>query len=148
MRIIFIDIEGGLTRNGEPDQAAVTRLNALAERTGAQLVITSTWRGQEEAALAALLRDWGVSAPVAGLTDDLSYLDFTTPIGLHRGDEVGQWLDRHPGVEDFVILDDDDDMGGLKPFLVKVEENTGLTDEQAEVAARALMDGVTPWSSG
>lgn len=146
MKIIFLDIEGVLVgANGPadvPDPARVDRLNALAERTGAHLVVTSTWRSQGLDELTTLLRGWGVTAPVAGLTDDLSYLDFTTPIGLHRGDELGRWLDQHPQVEDFVILDDDDDMGGLLPFLVKVGEE-GLTDELA-AAAEVQLNTATP----
>lgn len=153
MKIIFLDIEGVLINYNAPaagseaDPQCVARLNALTDRTGAALVVSSTWRSQGLEELTELLRGWGVTAPVAGITDDLSFLDLTTPIGLTRGDEVGQWLDRHPDVEDFIILDDDDDMGGLKPFLVRTDENVGLTDEQVEVAALALLDGVMPWSS-
>jgi hypothetical protein len=152
MRIIFLDIEGVLVNynasanNGEADPECVARLNTLTDSTGAALVISSTWRSQGLAELTELLRGWGVTAQVAGITDDLSFLDLTTPIGIHRGDEVGQWLDAHPNVEDFVILDDDDDMGALKPFLVQTADGAGLTDEQVERAARALTDGVTPWS--
>lgn len=141
MKIIFLDIDGVLMGTDgvaeAPDPARVARLNGLAERTGAQLVVSSTWRSQGLEALTALLREWGVTAPVAGMTDDLGWLDFTTPIGLHRGDEIGQWLDEHPGVEDFVILDDDDDMGGLLPFLVQVGAD-GLTDDLAAAAETAL----------
>jgi hypothetical protein len=153
MKYIFLDIEGVLTNRGEQawsdsaDPACVARLNQLTEGTGAALVVSSTWRSQGLEELSALLRDWGVTGQVAGITDDLSFLDLTTPIGITRGDEIGQWLDRHPGgVEDFVILDDDDDMGGLRPFLVLVENNAGLTDEQTERARLALTDGITPWS--
>jgi hypothetical protein len=154
MRIIFLDIEGVLMNLGaqpwadKADPDCVARLNRLTDSTGAALVLGSTWRSQGLDELTAMLRGWGVTGQVAGITDDLSYLDLTTPIGIQRGDEIGQWLDRHPEVEDFVILDDDDDMGGLMPFLLQMKDNTGLQEEHVEVAAKALMDGITPWSPG
>src|SRR5688572_12211883 len=149
MKVIFLDIEGVLLNlgsqrlGGEADPQCVARLNALTEATGAALVVSSTWRSQGLDEITALLRGWGVTAPVAGITDDLSYLDLTSPIGIQRGDEIGQWLDRHPDVEAFVILDDDDDMAGLLPYLVRTDTDFGLTDEQAEQARLVLANGAS-----
>ena len=150
MNVIFLDIEGVLVNlgaqgtGGEADPACVARLNRLTESSGAALVVSSTWRSQGLDEITGLLRGWGVTAPVAGITDDLSYLDLTSPIGIQRGDEIGQWLDAHPEVEAFVILDDDDDMAGLRPYLVQTEDGVGLTDEQAERAGAVLQGIVTP----
>lgn len=147
MKIIFLDIEGVLVSfdserlDGKADPACVARLNRLAESTGAALVVSSTWRSQGLDEIEAILREWGVTAPVAGITDDLSYMDLTTTIGIQRGDEIGQWLDAHPEVEAFVILDDDDDMGGLRPYLVQTDTDSGLTDDQVG-RARLLLSTI------
>ena len=147
MKVIFIDIEGVLVNmdserlGGKADPACVARLNWLAESTGAALVVSSTWRSQGQAEIEGILREWGVTAPVAGITDDLSYMDLTTSIGIQRGDEIGQWLDAHPEVEAFVILDDDDDMGGLRPYLVQTDTDFGLTDDQVG-RARLLLSTI------
>ncbi len=149
MKIIFVDIEGVLINLGsqrlgdQADPACVARLNRLAAETQAALVVSSTWRSQDQGEITGLLQGWGVTAPVAGVTDDLSYLDLTAPIGIRRGDEIGQWLDEHPEVDDFVILDDDDDMGSLRPYLVQTETDLGLTDDQATRAA-LLLRPITP----
>ena len=147
MKVIFLDIEGVLMNlgsqhlGGEADPQCVARLNQLTDSTGAALVVSSTWRSQGLEEITELLRGWGVTGAVAGITDDLSYLDLTYTIGIQRGDEIGQWLDRHPEVEAFVILDDDDDMAGLKPYLVQSEADAGLTDEQMEKAVGLLRIG-------
>ena len=56
-----------------------------------------------------------------------------------RGDEIQEWLDEHPEVEKYAIIDDDDDM------LPEQEENffqtdfqTGLTDEIAKKVIKHL----------
>ena len=144
MKIIFVDIEGVLISlaaqrlGDQADPACVARLNSLAAEAQAALVVSSTWRSQDPDELTALLKTWGVTALIAGVTDDLSYLDLTSPIGIRRGDEISQWLDAHPEVDDFVILDDDDDMGSLRPYLVQTETDQGLTDDQATRAALLL----------
>ena len=147
MKVIFLDIEGVLMNRGsqqlggEADPQCVARLNRLTDSTGAALVVSSTWRSQGLEEITGLLRGWGVTAPVAGITDDLSYMDLTTSIGIQRGDEIGQWLDAHPEVEAFVILDDDDDMGGLRPYLVQTDTDFGLTDDQVG-RARLLLSTI------
>ena len=49
-----------------------------------------------------------------------------------RGIEIQHWLDEHPGVEKFVILDDCADMAHLLPHLVKTTWENGLQDEHCD----------------
>jgi hypothetical protein len=58
---------------------------------------------------------------------------------VERGHEIADWLDRHPEVRGFVILDDDGDMAHLKDSLVQTKlHDGGLTEELADRAIQRL----------
>jgi len=64
-------------------------------------------------------------------------------LGRCRGDEITAWLAKHgDGVESFVILDDAEDMGAQRAFLLQTEYDKGLIDEIAEEAVRRLTERV------
>ena len=46
--------------------------------------------------------------------------------GVARGSEIQQWLDGHPEVRDFVIIDDGNDMLHLTPNLVLTDARNGF----------------------
>jgi hypothetical protein len=97
-----------------------------------QVVVSSTWRLFPPLleSLEKLLRKSGVS--IAGCTPSLE-------MSLHeRGDEIQAWLDGHPEVTRFVILDDHADMAHLGAHLVQTDSVTGLTKDLAEEAIRRL----------
>lgn len=48
-----------------------------------------------------------------------------------RGHEIQAWLEEHPGVQRFVIVDDDADMAHLISQLVQTDSDVGLTKEKA-----------------
>lgn len=48
-----------------------------------------------------------------------------------RGHEIQEWLDDHPFVQRFVIVDDDGDMAHLMSKLVQTDFTDGLTKEKA-----------------
>ena len=57
-----------------------------------------------------------------------------------RGKEIKKWLDEHPGIEKYVILDDDDfDMlPEQKPFLIQTDWAGGIEDDDVEKAIEIL----------
>jgi len=64
-------------------------------------------------------------------------------LGTQRGHEIGMWLDaakRRHEIDAFVILDDDpsDEMGELKPALVKCDGYQGVTPAIAAEVVRRL----------
>jgi hypothetical protein len=52
--------------------------------------------------------------------------------------EIQSWLNSHPEVSAFVIVDDDEDMAHLMPKLVKTSWHSGMTIRGAESIIRNL----------
>lgn len=153
MKVIFLDIDGVLnslrsciglggysnpgcfSRGESPrfDPVAVGLLRRLVERTGAQIVVSSTWRASclENDNLKRALATWygWENAPIIGRTK-LG--------GGRRGPQIQEWLDAHQ-VENYVILDDDADMlEEQMPYLVQTHFNMGLSYEHIKQAATIL----------
>ena len=147
MRVIFLDIDGVLNSSRTAvafqkewqrkfDPVAVQMLYRVALNAGAQLVISSTWR---------LFDDWRSlitgSLVEAGWPLDSAITlysrtttdSFNTPYGMERsrGDEIAEWLNKHPDVIDYIILDDDNDMldSQLSRF-IQCDSNVGFGWEQ------------------
>jgi HAD domain in Swiss Army Knife RNA repair proteins len=128
MKIIFSDVDGVLNTRRTPnprkfpyvaDPKLVARLHAVLERTGAQIVRTSTWRYDPAGLFSA--RHWGI--PFIDITPDLP----KEP----RRNEILAWLRDHPGVTRFAVLDDEDDeLDGLPLF--QPSAVMGLTEQMAQ----------------
>ncbi len=119
------------------DRACVSRLSTIVERTGCKIVISSTWRllhspGKNQ----RILRRHGFTRErcIVGVTPDLH--------GRQRGHEIQSWLDEHPDVEAFAIVDDNSDMAHLLPHLVQTSFDTGLQDEHVERVVQMLKGAV------
>jgi hypothetical protein len=134
MKVIFLDIDGVLncdsTENPRhfpyrTDPALLARLKRLLELTGAQVVLSSTWRYDPAGLFSA--RNQGV--PFIDCIPDLQ--------GEPRRKEILAWLQQRPEVDRFVVLDDEDD--GLDNLpLFQPSRGAGLTDEIVEAAAAYL----------
>ena len=146
MKIIFLDIDGVLNYEtcwGRPenentqdvwDEDCVSELNRIVEETGAKIVVSSTWRLYDDA-YAIIIEKMGIKeGSIIGKTKD--YLPIIKAGGTCRGDEIQDWLDTtNDVIENFVILDDDDDMGELVPYLIQTDfRDKGLTKEIADKA--------------
>lgn len=137
MKAIFLDVDGVLTtfsyhnpdtNHINPEKVQVLR--QIVERTGAKIVLTSTWKmgydkdsGKKEdyyKVLENILMQYDLE--IFDITDDIpekiknplpqtfSLEDLDNVEGVHgtgRAAEVAQWIRDH-SVEDFVILDDED----------------------------------------
>ena len=106
------------------DKEAVERLNRIVERTGCEVVVSSSWRHMYPLGkLCAILRRHGYRHRLLDVTID-------DPRGC-RGDEIAEWLARHP-VERFAIVDDNSDMGPVYQHLVQTSFDDGLLDEHVD----------------
>lgn len=134
MKVIFLDIDGVLNSKNTPnprqfpyvvDPKLLKRLKRLLERTGAKVVLSSTWRYDPAGIFSA--KHWGV--PFVDVIPDIPK--------KARRDEILMWLKHHPKVKRFVVIDDEDDELDQLP-LFQPSASTGLTDEIAKGVAKYL----------
>jgi hypothetical protein len=137
-RVIFLDIDGVLApirtweRYGDLDAACIEVLNDIVARSGADVVVSSTWRyGRTAAELQTMLEAQGFVGRVIDITPS------GTP-GASRGDEIAAWLVEHE-VTGYVIIDDHVDVGALRVHLVQTHSAHGLQPADAVRVLETLM---------
>lgn len=112
-------------------QDLVDNLKFIVDNTGAAIVVSSTWRlSHSPQAIQQMLRLYGLEAEV---------IDRTLRMFGPRGEEIDQWLNAHPEVDAYVILDDSTDMlaSQLGNF-VQTDDYVGLTRVDAVKAVEIL----------
>lgn len=131
MKIVFLDIDGVLNcevfykkraeqigwqklldyPKSEFCPERVSLLNELLEKSGAKIVVSSTWRlGRSIEELQSMFESIGIVGGIIGKTDHIS--------NACRGTEIEQWIRNHPAIiqqeyhiyNKYIILDDDSDM--------------------------------------
>ncbi len=150
MKVLFLDIDGVCNSRAylyrlraknkkatlwygiDPIAAALVR--RIVKETGCKVVLSSTWRFYEDGR-AQVKRD------VCHFIDCTKDLQAGAKRGhVPRGDEIDEWLTRHPQVTQYAILDDDSD---FKPtqWLFKTSFTTGLTEDIAQAVIDHLNAG-------
>lgn len=153
-RVLFLDVDGVLNHSGsytgnalgaqpiEPD--AVALLNEVIDATGCYIVLSSSWRGMGE--LEDKLRACGALRHVYPMDWRTPRLESVTKGGVIvatvRGNEIATWLQCHPDVERYAIVDDDSDMlPEQKPFFVQTSfTGGGLQRHHADQLIELLAD--------
>jgi HAD domain in Swiss Army Knife RNA repair proteins len=134
MKVIFLDIDGVLNCEDTPnprkfpyviDRRLLARLKKVLDRTGAKVVLSSSWRLDPVGLLAA--KHWGV--PFMDICPDKP----KSP----RSEEMLTWLSRHPKVTRYVVIDDEDDELDELP-LFQPSSKQGLTNEIAKGVEKYL----------
>lgn len=113
------------------DPTAVLRLNDIVAETGTVFVISSTWRKHMPMpTITGLLSKCGFKGQVIG----------STPLmGSTRGREIQSWLSMlAPVTPDFVIIDDDGDVGVLEKRLVRTDPQVGIQLDDVQRAIKLL----------
>jgi len=142
-KIIFLDIDGVLNtqqyaiqseeRMDAINPVSVSILNKMLEVSGAQVVVSSSWRmcfSIEE--LTVILQNKGLRYPI---------LDYTPVLDSGvRGQEISKWIDTNKDhglwFNEYLILDDDSDMlYWQRENFVHTPNDTGLTPN---IAYRAI----------
>lgn len=151
IKIIFLDIDGVLNHElfykanrhvtedvpypaSNIDPVSIKKLNRLIRRTGAKIVITSTWRlGRTIMELQDILESRGFEGEIIDKTDSLDFkINWTC-----RGNEIFKWIldnERIVGnrfdYNNYLILDDDTDMlfQQTKNF-IPINSFYGITNE-------------------
>lgn len=148
MDVIFLDFDGVLNsrcfraaRSGMIDEKHMTFLYRIVEATGARVVLSTSWRIHWDASpenrsetgreIDQLFEKYGIE--IIGKIPD----------GLDRAQEIRHWLDDHPDVERYVILDDSPfGWGELAQHLVRTGGLLdGLDNRTAEMAIAVLNGG-------
>lgn len=140
MKYIFLDCDGVLNninytkkcyrKNGHKpmsmycvpfDPHNLKNLAKIVNKTGAKIVLSSTWRifKSHIYVLEARLAEYG-----------LRIYDMTDNINMIRGAEIKEWLKSHRDIENYVVIDDEE--YNLSNFidnkhLVIVDSKYGLT---------------------
>lgn len=154
-KIIFLDIDGVLNKNRAHQEGAfevvnylnpesVARINRIIERTGAGVVVTSTWRiGKRRVELQEAFVKNGFAGTIAGMTpnEGCKHPGLECNQG-HRGAQIRQWLEEHAEIdrapERFVIIDDSSDMIPYLHLLVRVDGAKEIADADVEAAVEIL----------
>lgn len=137
MKILFLDVDGVLnsqdTMTKDPsaffpiDAYMAFLVGRIQLNTGCQIVLSSSWRHNEESVSHIEKR----VSQLFGMTPDLP--------GKSRGDEITEWLSHHPDVSNYAILDDDMDAGiGHGRHFFKTTFLNGLTTEIGEEVTQFL----------
>ncbi|TLM96765.1 HAD domain-containing protein [Hymenobacter jeollabukensis] len=152
--MIFLDIDGVLCTQplwkpevmaddgySEFNAACVANLNALVEKTGAQIVLTSSRRMTVTlAGFQALMQRRGFRGDIRGKVDEA-----TEPNGTSRASEIEGWLTRHGEPARYVIIDDDSRLAGLpdhyRRHWVRTAYHRGLDAAALAEALRILAAG-------
>jgi hypothetical protein len=123
------------------DLACVAALNDLVARSGAKVVISSSWRCMFGLpTLRRILLRHGFIGDVIGETPQL-YVKYDGDEKI-RGHEIQAWLDaQERAPQAFVILDDYADMAHLLSRLVRTSFEHGLRAEHVEQALAILDRG-------
>lgn len=158
MKLIFLDFDGVLNthtflskqKNHQPDNIVfpdlasqldpkrIELVNSLVSNTGAQVIISSSWRTEYSVdEMNSVFISLGATFNISGATPRIygnQNLD-------ERGNEIQAYMDAlKEKPEKFVILDDETDMGHLFPFLVKTSFFLdGLTEYHIEKAKEMLL---------
>ncbi len=107
-------------------------LKRLIDETGAKIVISSSWRHSGLKIMQEMWIKRGLVGEVIDITPSHSdksrdHLPFKER--AERGGEIKEWLDAHPEVTNYVILDDDDDvLESQENNFVKCSENQDHED--------------------
>lgn len=110
------------------DIQAVQWVSEFCEKYNYSIVIISTWRFED---------NYKECLINGGLRDSINIIGKTPYIWNGcRGDEISQWLKEHPEVDNFIIFDDESNMGDLVDHLVLCKSSAGFREEEYLEAER------------
>lgn len=150
MKLLFLDIDGVLNNElraqsevYQIDPECAQNFNSLIDRTGAKIVISSSWRlGMTLEDLKRVFEEKGLKGEIIGVTPRLFPDD-----GYVRGNEILMWLrenesiygERYYNYQNYLILDDDEDMlYQQRDNFLQTDNYVGLTHNDVDKASWML----------
>lgn len=106
-------------------------LQTLVMETNSKIVIDSTKRKDEEekSRIIRELKKYELGNRLMG---------FTPCLGTTRGEEIQAFLDSLEEKPNFIIIDDNSDMGKLQKFLILTDAKIGLSEKDVEEGIKRL----------
>lgn len=123
------------------NEQAVQWLSEFCQRYGYDIVVTSTWRyddNYKECLINAGLRE-GIK--ILGKTCDTRAQDWDSDADYHysRGREIKYYLHDHPEITDYLIVDDEDSFFvSQQPYFIHTRPDVGFMEEDFETAERII----------
>lgn len=165
MKVLFLDIDGVICLRTSHyqyfDKECCARIKLILEKTGAKIVVSSTWRKSHtlQSLKELMARGYELeslkleseehiefdkvgtfdSEVIIGMTPTLNveYTESGIPYG--RGAEISAWLSEHPEVNQYVVIDDDRvDIVPHTDLLVQTDTRIGITDTDVQKATITL----------
>lgn len=141
MKVLFLDVDGVLNSSDSTnfknnlwpvDDYMVFMVGKIQLDTDCSIVISSSWRHHPEA-MSLLREKFNNVIDKTGHSDEVGYDE------KPRGHEIQAWLEAHPEVEKYAILDDDSDMLDEQlPNFFQTTFEKGLTPEIAKAVTEHL----------
>ena len=146
MKVIFLDFDGVITTphsHWHIDRSKVKLVKKICNETGARVVVSSSWRPRLDQSQSKI-DAWKERRLPKELGDLV--IGVTPSIGGARGCEIKAWLEHHPGIEEYVILNDDDDMLEEQLFrFVETDFVCGLTNREADLCI-SILNHIQPYN--
>ena len=162
-KVLFLDIDGVLNtgwwytqmdRTTPKDKygyafdpRSVANLKKIVDETGADIVISSSWKSFGLSELEDMWQDRGLPGKLIGITSnsvsdemllnaDLDHME----IFSIRGMEIKEWLDKHgKKVSHYVIIDDMDSfLSSQQSHFVQTDPEVGITNEDVKKVVHLL----------
>ena len=146
MKVIFLDFDGVITIppkwNINADK--LKYIKQIVDATGAKIVISSSWRCGVPPSLDLTIEKM-LGRPkrcprnkmINWFIDNL--YDVTPIYSSPRGKEIQEYLNQHPDVENYVIIDDDSDMLDEQLFhFVETNYEDGITELETNWSIKIL----------
>ena len=149
MKVIFLDFDGVITVPPKWYICAnkLKYIKQIVDATEAKIVISSSWRmrsveetiekmiGRPKRCPRNKMLNWFID----NLYDVTPWCGDSKYNGTGRGGEIQTWLDKHPEVENYVILDDDSDMMDQQMFhFVETNFEDGITELETNWCIKIL----------
>ena len=129
------------------DPRAVANLKRIVEETGADIVMSSSWKCMGLSQVQEMWSGRNLPGKIIGITpssgnDETLLDDGTDSIDrFHiRGEEIKEWLTKHgKRVSHYVIIDDMDNMlSEQQSHFVQTNPEVGITEDDADNAVKIL----------
>jgi hypothetical protein len=157
MKVIFLDIDGVLNSEDHAiychknpkfieeggcnwvDPYPVFYVLQLIDEMGIKLVISSSWRLWDLESTIDYLNGYRDLKPLIPYIVGVTPRNTDDRIWEDRGEEIQHYLDEHPDIENYCIVDDDNDMlDSQRSNFVRTNSVYGLTEDDCSKIRKIL----------